>query len=246
MAASTPPLSGLTPDGRLRGGPQPHPEGAFVSLEKIAFGKGRSGRWRARKPLDAHPDDGWQLADPWPMDENTRTAFHALIRAIMPPPPAPQPDHIVERIELGIRRILPYMATFTAVGFGAVVHFLDWAPVWRLKRAKRLRDLTPAEGSAVLKELAATRSAMLRNVLMGARGSILSMYFDQPEVQEAMGYHPVRFTKERVDLHNRLREGGQWDESDRLGPFSPDLPADPRVGGEAANDDALETEEAGQ
>lgn len=112
-------------------------------------------------------------------------------------------------------------------GFVLTVHLLDWAPLWRLQSWHRLRALPPARAAAVLDGLAESRLAVLRQLIMAARGVVLSTYFDQPQVHAALGYDPEPFLRGRLALRARLLAGQPATPSDRIGPFSthivPDL-----------------------
>lgn len=193
--------------------------------------------------LDRHPNDGWRLADPWPMGRSTLGALRGLIVALIPPPPAPAvpPEQILEHV----RRIIRYLPHVMTRGFVFTVHLLDWAPLWRFKSWRRLRSLPPARAAAVLDGLAESRLAVFRQLIMAARGVVLSTYFDQPEVHDALDYHPEPFLRARLELRARLLAGEPTTPADQLGPFStfihpdlalpaPDAPRGARVAAKAA------------
>ncbi|MBW2253157.1 MAG: hypothetical protein JRI25_01005 [Deltaproteobacteria bacterium] len=152
--------------------------------------------------LARNPDDGWVLAEPWPMGEGTRRAFHGLMRAMLPPPPAPEVP--LERMELQIRCLLRYFHPLIARGFALGVRLLDWSPVWRFRSFKRVQKLPREEGCALLERLAHSRNGPLAQLAVAVRSSVLSAYFDQDEVIEALGYTPVPFITERTARRDQI------------------------------------------
>jgi hypothetical protein len=103
-------------------------------------------------------------------------------------------------------------------GFVLMVHLLDLAPVWRLRGLYRLRDMDRAAAGALLQRLAASPIKPLRLIVMAARAAVLSVYYDQEEVHEAMGYRPLPFVQQRTDLRRRLLEGAVPTDADLVGP----------------------------
>jgi hypothetical protein len=156
--------------------------------------------------LARHPGDGWIAADPHPMAAVVRRALHAVIRAVVPPPPAPQPADLVERVELYVRRFMSYMHPLAAFGLMFAFVLMDWAPRLLLRSHRRLQGLERSEGARILEQLVHSRLEALRSAVLAARGIILSAYFDQQEVHEALGYAPVPFMRERVARRARLLE----------------------------------------
>jgi len=167
-------------------------------------------------PLSRHPEDGWILADPLPMRPSTHRAFVALIAALIPPEPVL--PGIIEQVDETTRRLLRYMHPMTALGFCLMVHLLDWSPIWRLRAWRRIRSLSPARGSAILAGLAHSRFALIRTLLMGAKGAILSTYFDMPDVHAALHHDPRPFMLGRIALRQRLKAGAQATQADLIGP----------------------------
>ncbi|HMJ10635.1 MAG TPA: hypothetical protein VK524_04465 [Polyangiaceae bacterium] len=176
----------------------------------------RKDKWRKRfkKPFKLrvlgstqparHPQDGWKNADPYPMGSWARGAFRALILAVCPPSPAPHLPDVVDRIELHVRRLMRYMHPLAARALWIAIFILDWAPRFAFFSRHRLQGLTAEEGSLFLSRLGATRLHLLRTLLTGIRGAILSAYFDQDEVHRALGYAPLPFISERRELRAQL------------------------------------------
>ena len=156
--------------------------------------------------LARHPVDGWIAADPHPMRPAVRRALHAVIRAIVPPAPAPQPADLVERVELYVRRFMSYMHPLAAFGLMLAFVLMDWSPRLLLRSRHRLQGLGRSEGARILEALVRSRLEVFRSAVIAARGAILSAYFDQHEVHEALGYAPVPFLRERVARRAQLLE----------------------------------------
>jgi hypothetical protein len=151
-----------------------------------------------------HRSEGWIFAHRYAMPEFGRTALRGLIRAVCPPDPAPQLVDLEDRIEDHLLRFIQYMPRHVALGFCLAVILLDWAPLWTFTACKRLHRLDRGRAAAVIARLGESRSAMLRTMLLGVRGSILSTYYDQDEVHGALGYAPAPFIAARIDLRKRL------------------------------------------
>ncbi len=164
--------------------------------------------------------DDWRMADVYPMGKSSLIAFKALIKALCPPAPAPQLPDLEERVSGGVRRIMPYMSVVAAKAFIVVVKILDWSPLWRFKSFRRLRSLPPERASAILEGIGNSRIHLFRQLMVIARGAVLSTYFDQDEVHEALGYKPRAWLKDRLRLRNRLVAGQQARADDRIGPHS--------------------------
>ena len=168
------------------------------------------------EPVSRHPNDGWVFADPLPMRRSTHRAFRAIIAALLPPEPVL--PGAVEQLDDTLRRLLRYMHPLMSLGFCVMLHILDWSPIWRLQSWRRIRSLDPARGSQILAGLAHSRIAGIRLLLMGAKGAILSTYFDLPAVHEALHHDPRPFMRGRIALRQRLLAGGAPSEADLIGP----------------------------
>lgn len=176
----------------------------------------RKDTWRKRssKPFklrvlgstkpERHRHDPWKSADPYPMGSWARDAFRAIIRAVCPPPPAPQLPDVVDRIELHVRRLMRYMHPLAARALWVAIFILDWAPRLAFFSRHRLQGLTAEEGAVFLTKLGTSRVHLLRTMLTGIRGAILSAYFDQAEVHRALNYAPLPFISERRELRAQL------------------------------------------
>jgi hypothetical protein len=146
---------------------------------------------QAGAELQRHPNDGWRLADPYPLGPRARAALYALIDALCPRGNAPRSQALMDRVEVGTRTLLRYMhpTVARALWFGLLL--LDWLPVLTLKSPGRLHRLGPERASAFVNRWMKSRVKALRLLIMGIRSLVLSVYFDQTEVHEAMGYRPV-------------------------------------------------------
>lgn len=166
--------------------------------------------------LARHPDDGWIFADPYPMGAGSLRVLRALIRAFLPPTPAPTEEGLELRIATHVRRMMQYMPRPTAKGFLLTMHLLNWAPLWRLRALRTVTRLPITRSSEILADLAGSRFMVLRLLMLGPKGLILSTYFDQDLVHRELDYEPVSFTKERIALRERLLAGHADAEASRI------------------------------
>jgi hypothetical protein len=81
---------------------------------------------------------------------------------------------------------------------------LDWLPVLSLRHPGRLHRLGPERAQAFVARWARSRIKALRLLVAGVRSVVLSVYFDQTDVHEAMGYRPVAFMRERIAVRRAL------------------------------------------
>ena len=156
------------------------------------------------------------------MGPSTRRAFRALIAALIPPEPVL--PGVIDEIDDSTRRLLRYMHPLMALGFVVMLHLLDCAPIWTFRSWRRIRSLPAAQGSAILAHLAESRLALIRTMLMGAKGAILSTYFDLPAVHTALGHDPRPFMRSRIALRQRLKAGEPATAADLIGPGPGGLP----------------------
>lgn len=158
---------------------------------------------QARAPLARHPDDGFVLADPYPVGTTTRRALRALITVLIPGAPAPSTPDMVDRIELCVRRFMAYMHPLSARALVLCILLLDCAPLYLFRGFRRLYALERRRASRLLSEMVHGRYAFLRTLVVAIRGLVFSAYFDQDEVHRAIGYEPLPFLRERI-LRRRL------------------------------------------
>ncbi len=156
--------------------------------------------------LDRHPKDDWQKADPYRLGSWATRALHAIVLAVVPPPPAPQPENLVERVADTIKSWMPFMHPMAARGLWLAMLILDFAPLFLFYRFSRLHKLERGDAAALLSEMVHGRYSFLRLLVVALRGVVLSAYFDQDEVHAAMQYTPVPFMQKRIALRQRLLE----------------------------------------
>lgn len=158
----------------------------------------------ARAPLSRHPDDGWQLAEPGRLGPATLRSLRALIVTLCPSAPAPCSPALFARVELHVRQHMSYMPPLAGWGFRLCLWLLDWAPRFLFVSVKRLHALGRPRASRLLSAMVRGRVALLRTIVVAVRGLVLSAYFDQDEVHEALGYAPLPFLSERVARREHL------------------------------------------
>jgi hypothetical protein len=141
------------------------------------------------------------------MSEPSRRAFRGLIRALCPPPPGPTLPDLEDRIEMHMRRMLQYMVPIVALGFVVALFIVDFSPIWRLRAFSRVQKMDHARAERMLREMGESRSPLIRMLILGVRGLVLSTFYDQDEVHAAMQWKPLPFFDERVALRQRLLRG---------------------------------------
>ncbi len=174
---------------------------ASPSKRRLTIATGEPGR------AERHPDDGFPLADPRPFDPLTESVARAMIRAILPPPPAPRPEGIEDTILTHLRVMTQYMPFITGTGFFVLLHLLNFSPLWRGKKLATITRLDPEEASHILHDVASSKLLFVRMMMLAPKALIMSTYFDQDEIHEALRYDPKGFTKERIDFRKRLLDG---------------------------------------
>lgn len=138
------------------------------------------------------------------MSARVRERFRALICVLLPPPPAPQLPDIVDRVELYVRRFMAHMHPLAARGMWLAIVLLDWAPRLLLRSVRRLHQLDRDSASRILTSMVSGGSSLLRTPVISVRALVLSAYFDQDEVHQAIRYAPVPFIRDRMQLRERL------------------------------------------
>jgi hypothetical protein len=184
----------------------------------------------AQSPVDSrgpthtvarHPGDGWTLAEPYRLSRRGERALRGLLRVFLPPPPAPQlTSELEEKVVRQALQLLQYMHPMTRLGMRFALAVVDQAPRWGFVSWRRLHQLPRERADRLLDRMGHSRIPVLRTLVFVVRGLILSMYFDQSEVHEALGYAPVAFQNERIALRQRLLRGAEPQPGDRLGPWS--------------------------
>lgn len=166
--------------------------------------------------LERHPDDGWTKADPFPMGSPARNALRGLARVLCPPAPAPQLPDLEDRIENETRTLMRYMPLPVAWMLRIVFRLLDQAPRLLFMSRRRLHRLDTESARRVIHRLASSSIGPVRELVGAARSVVLSIYFDQDEVHEALGYAPIPFMRDRIRLRQRLLSGGTTSPGDLI------------------------------
>jgi hypothetical protein len=158
----------------------------------------------SRASLARHPDDGFVLANPYPLRPGLCRAVRAITLAALPPPPAPRPRDILDRIELHVRVFMAYMHPLAARGFALSILLIDLAPIFLFQSFSRFRNLDGQRATKLLDEMVHGRFSFMRMLVVAVRGLALSAYFDQDEVHEAIEYEPLPFLKSRIARREEL------------------------------------------
>jgi len=176
---------------------------------------GKAGRSR----LLRHPNDGWRLATPYALGHGAQRTLHAVILAMCPPSPAPRTEELIRRVELGSMTLLRYMHPAVAFALVLGLRVLDFLPLVTFSSRHRFHRLESGQASELLARWSRSRMRALRLLVQGARGLVLSVYFDQTEVHAALGYEPVGFMRDRIKRRERLEAGLDPTSSRRLVPL---------------------------
>ena len=159
---------------------------------------------RAEPRPSRPPGQGAPFAEPYPLSDAARRVLYTLICAMCPPAPAPRSTELLQRVELGTRRLLRYMHPVVARALSLGLVVLDLLPLLTLSSPLRLHRLESAKVSAFLSRWARSPIKALRLLIQGARGVVLGVYFDQKEVHAALRYAPVPFIQGKVRLRAEL------------------------------------------
>jgi hypothetical protein len=154
--------------------------------------------------LERHPKDGWQLARPYPLGPRALRVLRSLIDTLCPSGHAPRSAELDERVLVGARRFLSYMHPTVSRGLALGLVLLDFLPLLTLKASRTLHRLGRADASLLFGGWVRSRFTALRLLATGLRSLVLSVYFDQEEVHRAIGYAPVPFIADRVQLRASL------------------------------------------
>jgi hypothetical protein len=166
------------------------------------------------------PDDDWQSADPMPVGPTVRRALQGQIRALCPRSPAPWSDEIAQNIERGILIYLRYLPPVMGWGFGPMLVALDLSPLWRLRSFRPLHSWDREAAAKHMQMLSESRFKPIRLMVMAARAAVLSYYYDQDEVHDALDYAPMPFLQQRSDIRRKLLDGEEAAPEDQIGPYA--------------------------
>ena len=161
-----------------------------------------------------------ELPSPYPMGTMLRRSLRALIRASCPLERGPKIPHIVDKVEHQVRMLMVYMSPLSAKGLCAVFLLVNYSQLWRLRGLRPLHRLKRAQAVCALKSLCHVRALAVRQLMIAIKATIITAYYDQPEVHFALGYHPRPWIRERLALRRRLLRGGRAHPEDHV-PFYP-------------------------
>jgi hypothetical protein len=164
--------------------------------------------------LQRHPDDGWTLAAPIEVGARMRRVLLRLADAIVPP--SPRTNTTLEQVMEHALVSLRYMPRSTAMLFLLGMRLLNWAPVWRLSGLRPLTALPADEARRQLAGVTRSRWLPVRLLMYGPIGLFMSSYFDQDCVHHQLGYAPIPFVTERVELRRKWIEGQEPGADDEI------------------------------
>lgn len=155
--------------------------------------------------LQRHPDDGWALANPMNVGAQMRRVLLKLADAILPP--SPRLETTLEDVTRHALICLQYMPRSSALLFLLGMRLLNWSPVWRLRGFRPLTSLTRDAARRQLVSASRSRWLPVRLLMYGPLGLFMSSYFDQDYVHRELGYAPVPFITQRIELRQAWVEG---------------------------------------
>lgn len=120
--------------------------------------------------------------------------------------------------------LLQYMPRSSARVFLWGMRALNWSPVWRFRGLRPLTSLPVESARRQLRGVAQSRWLPVRLLMYGPVGLFMSSYFDQDYVHREIGYAPVPFLSDRIELRRQWVEGrepGTEDEVHHPGAFVP-------------------------
>ncbi|MGB5809198.1 MAG: hypothetical protein WBG86_01635 [Polyangiales bacterium] len=131
--------------------------------------------------------------------------MRTLIDAIIPS--APRSADSVEAIARHALVTLQYMPRSAAFSLLFAMRMLNWSPLWRLRGVLPLTRLTRDAVRAHLSAVMQSRWLPVRLLMHGPLGLFMSTYFDQDYAHREIGYDPVPFVQERIELRAAWVEG---------------------------------------
>ncbi len=145
-----------------------------------------------------------RFAEPYRLGKRTESVLHAMIDLLVPSAPAPRTPALLTNVAEYVRGFMAYMPALARLGLVVAMWLLDWSPRWMLRSRRKLTELPRSKANAIIERIGSSKISYVRTLVVGVRGLILSGYFDQPEVHEAIGYAPIPFMAERVDARRAL------------------------------------------
>jgi hypothetical protein len=164
--------------------------------------------------LQRHPDDGWTLAAPMKVGARTRRLLLRLADAILPS--SPRTETTLEDVTEHALVCLRYMPRSTGILFLVGMYVLNWAPLWRLKGMRPLTALPTDVARRHLTGVTKSRWLGIRLLMVGPLGLFMSSYFDQDYVHRELGYDPIPFVAERIELRRKWIEGQEPGAGDEI------------------------------
>jgi hypothetical protein len=155
--------------------------------------------------LDRHPDDGWILATPMKVSARMHRVLRKLADSIIPDRPR-SPETLAEVTRHALVS-LQYMPRSSARVFLWGMRLLNWCPLWRLRGLRPLTALPLESAREHLQAVSQSRWLPVRLLMYGPVGLFMSTYFDQDYVHRELGYAPLAFVGDRIELRRKWMEG---------------------------------------
>lgn len=120
--------------------------------------------------------------------------------------------------------LLQYMPRSSARVFLWGMRVLNWCPLWRFRGLRPITALPVEPARRHLRGVTQSRWLPVRLLMYGPVGLLMSSYFDRDEVHQEIGYAPVPFLRDRIELRRKWMEGREPDSADEVhhpGAFAP-------------------------
>lgn len=155
--------------------------------------------------LERHPDDGWTLATPMAVNARMQRVLSKLADSIIPD--EPRTPATLSEVTHHALVSLQYMPRSSARLLLWGARLLNWCPLWRLRGLRPLTALPVESARRHLRAVAQSRWLPIRLLMYGPVGLFMSTYFDQDYVHREIGYAPVAFVRDRIELRRKWVEG---------------------------------------
>lgn len=132
--------------------------------------------------------------DSWNLGRTSRAIIASLAKTVLPTEGRDRAtiDYVVRFVD----DFVPFMPALMRVGFPWGLLLLQWGTFVTMVAAKPFTLVSARVRESYLHRWAKSPFALFRALAQGVRGLILSAYYEQPKVYEALGYDPKAYLEE--------------------------------------------------
>lgn len=130
----------------------------------------------------------------WNLGRTSRAIVASLAGTVLP-----KEGRDRETINYVVRFVddfIPFMPALMRLGFPLGLRLMQWGTLVSLVALKPFTLLSDRVRERYLHRWAESPFALFRALAQGVRGLILSAYYEQPKVHQALGYNPAAFLVE--------------------------------------------------